>query len=331
MSSPLAFARSPELLYQLFHLLEWQELMKLSRTEKFLRGKITTFIQKYIANNLNDFIPYEKQEVFWTMLDDTGSVICGDFIITLLLCIPRHGIMGEICDVITPHGQLETVINTMRLLGYDRTTPEDIDLNVSSSAVSCSQVVFMIKSSFDPVSNFYLNIDTCNDHSIIRQPRTTCFVIKESVRRDYMYTLLHERTTVEMCALSARTIICAYSGATLKHRTYPNKSLRSRANLPAATYSKFCVTIVNPSINFFQPCGAICPLQVRNTSGLQGFGVFFWNLKNDLGLLETVYSWRLGNSCRNPSCDNFNITILPPAPTLFGHNIYLEDNIAGDC
>lgn len=150
MHSPTIFARSSDLLHLLLPLLNWQDLMILAQTNAFLRGEVGNFIQKYIATLLDPFIPYKDQNAFWTMMDTTQSVLCGDFIMTILLCIPRQDIMGDICDVITPNGQLDAVIRSLNSFGYRQATAEEIGLEVES-AVSCRRVVFLLKISLEPV------------------------------------------------------------------------------------------------------------------------------------------------------------------------------------
>lgn len=149
------------------------------------------------------------------------------------------------------------------------------------------------------------------------------------MRSDFIYTLLHERTTVEMSALSADMIICTYPGATTDRKTYPNKSLRSAANVTSSVYRKHAVSVINPSTNLFRPCGIICPFLNRTTTALKHFALFHWQMKLRRVTEETDYLWRLGKICRNASCEHFNISVLGPETTLFGHRAYLITNING--
>jgi len=72
------------------------------------------------------------------------------------------------------------------------------------------------------------------------------------------------------------------------------------------------------TINWEEPCGTVCPIQLRFTRGLKGVGVLRWggfDRMQDTGYdndsittgTDIEYSnhlWRLGEWCRNSHCPN---------------------------
>ena len=139
MSYAKDFAQSDHLIYLLLSYLDWKDLMSMALANSILRCYVTKFIKKYIKRILTPFIERKLQKSFWHIMNTINAIICGDFSMTVLASIPKRDVMGNICDIIVPHGRTRLVVNFLESIGYQTFRSDDF-LFDEDTAINCQNV-----------------------------------------------------------------------------------------------------------------------------------------------------------------------------------------------
>lgn len=110
MSSPLPhkFTQIPELVaLTMSYVSTWTDFLNFSAVDVLHRRQAQKLVQIFIRRLLALFLHIEHHGEFWTIMDETLSIITGDLPLALLLKKPS---MGCVCDIITPCGMAHRLI-----------------------------------------------------------------------------------------------------------------------------------------------------------------------------------------------------------------------------
>ena len=142
-------------------------------------------------------------------------------------------------------------------------------------------------------------------------------MIRESRHDDWLYTLLHERSTIEMNAITANFILSIYPFVTQNHLTHTNRRMRVNTGILPNVYAKHKIRTVDETFGHVGRCSFGCPFKVRSTTSFANMGVFYWqhiqpehSSHNAISMTSVAhnYTWRLGYTCMNPFCEHYRLT-----------------------